>query len=576
MKHLICILFISTFCLSSAAQGLKNKDIIKRIDAIFKDFYSSNTPGVAITVLQNGKVIARKSYGIANLEHAIPFTHESPTRLVYSFGREFICVGAALMEAEGLLSFDDKVRSYFPKLPEWSRNVTIQDLLNHSSGFMDEWSPFGFMSEDMRSTIEVEQVLTMLYNQPQPEVEPGKGYMYNNTDIGLLRLIMEKASQQNLPDYLNKNLFAPLGMNQTFMNDNVEQIIPSLADDYYMNAPYQKGRWFKFSPGGNYRMVTSAGDLEKWAMAIEDHNSIVAKAYSRLYKNARPIPVVSPESLYVFGHERHKVSNTEIIKYGGLGDFYIVRIPTQQIAIVVLGNSDGHFAPATKLYNSFLPTTAQAAPEKNNRFFPDQSLTLTKEELEKYAGIYVTQTIGYNSHVPSIKLYTIKLDDGDLVATSYGSDRIETRLTPFGNGYFKDIQNNAFGQFTKTHPDSAMKAEFWLAQDRSFKLNMTRAEGNGAVNEQYLQQFTGQYFNAQLDYYFRIILDEQGQLIIKRPTVRDVVMIPYSKDKFIVEGKTGAYSVFSWIQFSRNEEGEIDGFTGRDSRTMNFRCDKVN
>jgi CubicO group peptidase (beta-lactamase class C family) len=575
MKYLISILFIS-FCYSSSiAQKLNKADVEKRIDNIFKELYSNKTPGVAITVLQNGKVIARKNYGMASLEHPIPFTHHSPTRLVYSFGREFICVGAALMEAEGLLSLDDKVRSYFPQLQEWSKNVTIQDLLNHSSGFMDEWSPFGFMSEDMRSTIEVEQVLAMLYNQPQPEVEPGKGYMYNNTDIGLLRLIMEKVSQQSLPDYLNKNLFVPLGMNQTLMNDNVEQIIPALADDYYGKSPYRKGRWFKFSPGGNYRMVTSAADLEKWAMAIEDKNSIVTKAYTRLYKNARSIPVVSPESQYVFGHEWHTVNNTEIVTYGGLGDFYIVRIPSQQISIVVLGNSEGHFLPTTKLYNSFLPTVTEVVPEKNNRFFPDQAITLTEEELEKYTGIYLTQTIGYNSHIPSIKLYTIKLDGSDLIATNYGSDRIETRLTPFGNGYFKDIQNNAFGQFTKTHPDSAMKAEFWLAQDRSFKLNMTRAEGSIVVNEQYLQQFTGQYYNAQLDYYFRIAVDEQGQLIIKRPTVRDVVMIPYSNDKFIVEGKTGAYSVFSWMLFTRNQEGEIDGFTGRDSRTMNFRCEKV-
>lgn len=233
MKQFLSVLLFSFFFASAIAQVLNKTVIEKKIDTIFKSAYSSNTPGVAITVFQNGKLIARKNYGMANLEHRIPFTHQSPVRLVYSFGREFICVGAALMEAEGLLRLDDKVRSYFPKLPAWSKDVTIQDLLNHSSGFMDEWSPFGFTTEDMRSTIEVEQMLAMLYNQPQPEVEPGKGYMYNNTDIGLLRLIMEKASQQRLPDYLREKLFIPLEMTQTQMNDDVEQIVPGLADDYY-------------------------------------------------------------------------------------------------------------------------------------------------------------------------------------------------------------------------------------------------------------------------------------------------------------------------------------------------------
>jgi len=555
-----------------------NLQLQKKLDSIFS-YLNKNTPGVAITVFQNGKAIAKKNYGMANLEHGIPFTHQSAVRLVYSFGREFTCVGAAIMEAEGVLRFDDKVRNYFPKLPEWSEEVTIQDLMNHSSGFVDEWSPFGFVNEDMRSNLEVEQVLTMLYNQPQPEVEPGKGYMYNNTDIGLLRLIMEKASKQSLPDYLHKKLFAPLGMNQTFMNDNVEQIIPGLADDYYGKPPYRKGRWFKFSPGGNYRMVTSASDLEKWALAIEDKNSLVTKAYARLYQHARAIPVLSPERLYVFGHEWQTVNNTELIKYGGLGDFYIVRIPSQKVSIVVLGNSDDHFTPATAFYKTFLPLVAEGKeeeePENQARFFPDQSVTLTKEELKKYVGIYIGETKGYNSYVPAIKPYTIQLNADGLAVSIYGSDQIESRLTAFGNGYFKDIENNAFMQFTQTHSDSNIQAEFWLENNRSFSLKMTRNKSKVVLDENYLQQFTGQYYCAQLDYYFRIIMDEQGQLIIKRPTVRDVVMMPYIEDQFIVEGKTGDYSVFGKNIFTRNKDGNVDGFISRDSRSMNFRCDKV-
>jgi CubicO group peptidase (beta-lactamase class C family) len=570
MKHLIPILLFSFFCTSSIAQMLNKAHLEKQIDSLFNSLNSKNTPGAAITVFQNGKVVARKNYGMANLEHGISFTHQSPTRLVYSFGREFTFVGAALMEAEGLLRFDDKVRSYFPKLPEWSKDVTIQDLLNHSSGFVDEWSIFGLVTEDMRSTLEVEQVLTMLYNQPQPEVEPGKGYMYNNTDVGLLRLIMEKASQQNLPDYLHKKLFTPLGMTQTFMNDNIEQLIPGLADDYYGRPPYRKGRWFKFSPGGNYRMVTSAGDLEKWAVALEDKNSFVTKAYTRLYQHARPIPVVSPERLFVFGHEWHTINKTEVIKYGGLGDFYIVRIPSLQISMVVLGNGNNHFDPATELHKSFLPPVKEL--EKTTRFFPAQSVNLKKEELEKYTGLYLQQTVGYNSHIPSIKPFSIKLE-GDSLAV-YSDFGKEFNMTPFGNGYFKFMQANAMMKFTKVHPDSAMKWEAWQEQDITPR-EFVRAETKVVMDQKYLQKFTGEYLSTQLDYYFKIVLNEQGQLVMKRPTVRDVVIVPHSEDRFIVEGKTGAYSVFTWLIFTRTKKGKIDGFILRDSRTMHHRCDKV-
>ncbi len=80
-------------------------------------------------------MIAKKAYRLASLEHMVPFTHNTVVRLPYSEGREFISIAAVLMEQEGLLSLEDKVRKYFPKLPAWAEPVSIWDLLNHRSGF---------------------------------------------------------------------------------------------------------------------------------------------------------------------------------------------------------------------------------------------------------------------------------------------------------------------------------------------------------------------------------------------------------------------------------------------------------
>ena len=168
MKTLLLILICSLLSVQGSAQTLSKTETDKKTDSLFNRF-TEQTPGAAVTVLENGKTVTRKNYGRAHLEHVIPFTHQTPVRLVYSMGREFMSVGLAMMEVEGLLSFDDKVRKYFPKLPEWSRDVTVQDLLNHASGFDDEWSLLLLMTADMRSQIETEQVLTLLYNQPNPE-----------------------------------------------------------------------------------------------------------------------------------------------------------------------------------------------------------------------------------------------------------------------------------------------------------------------------------------------------------------------------------------------------------------------
>lgn len=147
-------------------------------------------------------------------------------------------------------------------------------------------------------------------------------------------------------------------------------------------------------------------------------------------------------------------------------------------------------------------------------------------------------------------------------------------MTPYGNGYFKFIDANAMMKFTKPHPDSAMKWEGWQENDKSVRelIGLTRRVNN---DRDYLQQFTGQYYSPHLDYHFSIVLNEKEELIVRRPTVRDVVLTPFNKDQFIMEGRTGAYSVYSWINFTRNKKGRVDGFVHQDSRTMHHRCDKI-
>ena len=188
-----------------------SKALEKKLDSIFSS-YNKNTPGIAVTVLENGKVITKKAYGMASLEFSIPFSHHTLVRLPYSEGREFISIATALMEKDGLLNINDRVRKFFPKLPDWSETVTVQDLLNHSSGFADEWATLALTQASMANRLDKSQFLQFLYNQPTPSVEPGIGYMYSNSDFGLLRLILEKASGEDLSAFMKRRVFGQLGM----------------------------------------------------------------------------------------------------------------------------------------------------------------------------------------------------------------------------------------------------------------------------------------------------------------------------------------------------------------------------
>ena len=85
---------------NSSKVTIPNKTLEAKLDSIFSSFNKS-TPGIAVTVLQNGKVIAKKAYGLASLEFKVPFTHSTIVRMAYSGGREFIAITAVLMEKDG-------------------------------------------------------------------------------------------------------------------------------------------------------------------------------------------------------------------------------------------------------------------------------------------------------------------------------------------------------------------------------------------------------------------------------------------------------------------------------------------
>jgi CubicO group peptidase (beta-lactamase class C family) len=572
MKRIFLLSVIVFFSIQTKAQPLPDKQTVEqKIDSLFKRINNDKSPGVAVTVMQEGKIIVSKDFGMANLEHKVSFTHQTPVRLGYSGAREFMCAGLAMMEADGLLSFDDKVKKFFPKLPAWSADVTIQNLLNHSSGFDDEWATMLLMQANMDNRVDKEQLLSLLYNQPKPQVEPGKGYMYSNSDFALLRMIMEKASKKSLPDYLHQKLFAPLGMNATLMNDNLEQIIPGLADKYMGSGNYFKQVGVKTSPGGNYRIVTTASDLEKWAIALEDSTSVAAKAIRRLYKNARPIPVLSPEVHYVFGHEWHKIGNTYIIKHGGVNeDFYMTRIPSQKITIIGLGNSFNNMTLAISLADFLLnkknDSKKSAPPASLN------SVTINKSELAKYAGRYFEQIpVGHSSHLSNIRFYDLKLES-DSLHFYYTSNEFFTMI-PVGKNLFKDPDFGTIMQITQTHADSAMNMQAWTPDGT--RINFVRAKNANNFSKEYLQQYAGEYHSKHLDFYCRIVLNENNQLVIRRPTISDKVLVPDGENRFLFEMEAGGDGWYVVAVFTKNEKGKVDGINMQHVRMMHHRFDKV-
>ena len=562
----------SALCNYSFGQPVIKDRLDIKLDSIFSPF-TVNTPGIAVTVIHKGKVIAKKAYGMASIELNVPFTHQTLVRLPYSEGREFISIAAALMQKDGLLQLNDKVQQYFPQLPQWSSNVTIHDLLNHSSGFADEWATLALTQASMSNRLEKSQFLQFLYNQPTPSVEPGKGYMYSNSDFGLLRLILEKVSGEDLSDYLKRRVFQPLGMKDSRIHNHQEDVIRNHAFSYTVGENNTFKLWLKdkTSPGGNYFVLTSANDLEKWAAAHADPESFISAAVNRLKKNARVIPVL-PGNNYVFGHKEKMLGAYTAIVHMGVSEYpYLARVPEEKLTVIMLSNQ---FLPGWSLMKDVLSEYLKidTAPVVKPDVTREQVI-IHQQELELLAGLYRwNMPLTFQSYVPRKRFTSFVTGKGVLRVVYSETDTLD--LLPLSKNKFRDPEFPDVFMFSQSHPDSAIHLVMYTYDGNTIHMEKVKSAIQKPDRKE-LQKLTGKYYSKHLDFYWTLVLNEKDQLVVKRPTIADKIMEPWADGEFRLMTDYGEYSSESWVYFYYGEKGNVTHFTVSHPRLMNHRFEKL-
>jgi CubicO group peptidase (beta-lactamase class C family) len=247
------------------AQSAEAKGHAQSVDSIFSKWDSSNAPGCAVGVSENGRSVYEHGYGMANLDDGIAIGPESIFH-VASVSKQFTAMAIMLLVRDGKLSLDDEVRKYVPELPDYGKRITIRHILQHTSGLRDQWELLslsrGRFDEDL---ITEANALEMIARQKTLIFEPGSRYLYSNTGFTLAAVIVERISGMSLRQFTAKRIFAPLGMTRTHFHDDYSEIVPGRASAY---TPRDSGGWSvsipHFSIVGATSLFTTVGDLLRW------------------------------------------------------------------------------------------------------------------------------------------------------------------------------------------------------------------------------------------------------------------------------------------------------------------------
>ena len=226
----------------------------------------SNIPGALVAVASRGEIIHLQTYGMANVELAVPVSENSVFE-IGSISKQFVAAAVMLLVEEGKLGLDDAIHRYLPDLPgEWL-GVTVRQLLTHTSGIPD-YEEIG--SYDVyRFRLTPEEVIRIAHGRPM-DFAPGTGSYYSNTGYFLASMIVERIEGQPLGRVLKSRIFDPLGMTQTGMADP-ESIIPHRAAGYWVNKTgdlINRNPTETSSTLGAGGLLSSAQDMAKWDEAL--------------------------------------------------------------------------------------------------------------------------------------------------------------------------------------------------------------------------------------------------------------------------------------------------------------------
>ena len=270
-KKLSLIVILISFVSFSVNANMS--DLSKKIDLLFDD--RSQKPGCAVGLVENGEYIHSKGYGLANLEHEIPIGMDTIFR-IGSVSKQFTTMAIAILEEKDELSFEDEMKVHIPDLVDYGEKVTINHMIHHYSGLGDyEYmdypgrfknavgEEFRWGNEDYLTNKEFHDLIKTLPLIRKPE----KRFHYSNTGYVLLALVAENASGMSLREFAEKEIFKPLGMNNSFFNDDVNLPFKNRADAYTPiddESDKYKINVTNLSWVGDGGVYTSLNDFIKW------------------------------------------------------------------------------------------------------------------------------------------------------------------------------------------------------------------------------------------------------------------------------------------------------------------------
>ena len=342
--------------MTDPARSTAPPSAVQRLDELFKPWNGASAPGLVVAVAHRGRVIYRRGFGLASIEHAVVNTPATRMR-IGSTSKQFAALAAMLLAEEGRLDPEAPILRYLPELKNAAGEPTLRQLMLHTGGVRDPMVAELLRHRGLLPVLPAGHILAMSQRFRDGNFPPGERMNYSNNGYHLLSLAIERASGKSLGEVLTGHILRPLGMHHTELLPSDMRIVPGLAS-FHVPLPdgsYRRGIYPTEELLGAGGMISTVDDMLTWMAHLRSPEKKVGSAATWTQMLQRPRYSSGAEGSYCLGLLRTPYRGVETVQHSGatLGAAcQMLTVPEQALDIIIMTNRSD--VPAAALANKII------------------------------------------------------------------------------------------------------------------------------------------------------------------------------------------------------------------------------
>ncbi len=532
----------------------------KLADQLMSPYDRDDSPGAVVSVFRDGRTIFARAYGMANLSYHIPFEVETRSN-IGSTSKQFTAFAIMLLMERGELSLDDDIRKHIPELPDLGETVTVRHIITHTSGLREFLNLLSMSGRrlDHGDFIDRRELIEIVQRQPALQNSPGAEWNYNNTAFGLAAVIVERISGQAFHEFMEENVFAPLGMTRTLVRPSPEHIVEGKAEGYtpadgtYLEIGDLGGA---IGAGGIYSTV---GDLQKWVENFSKADVGSPEIFEQMMTSY--VLTDGEPTGYGFGLFIDEQRGLTRIQHGGADVAHrsmLAYYPEINAGITTQSNHasfDGGIA--FRLAEAFFADDMeldQDEAENGGDFDPE---SYDAEDFDEFVGRYALDAA-------TSFVLTFTREGDTLYTQATGQQRVEIVAT--SDTTFALTVVDASVVFHRT-PDGIEGMTLNQGGEQHATRLTDEAPETWEPTADDLAAFEGRYFSDEIETFYTLSVEDE-RLVLHHRRLDDIDLSSGERDTFSGGGFT--------LSFERDRNGQIVAFYVSNGRTRDVRFGRLN